>query len=89
MSTDTMQDAGAPPSPVPHPQSARCRVGRARDQLREQLTFLAGIEHELSLLPGTRPERRSDFWLGLIAGSATYLLWALDAEDAACGRKDG
>jgi len=49
--------------------------------MREELTYLAGIEHELSVHPGTPPERRSEYWLGLISGTATYLLWTLDVQD--------
>jgi hypothetical protein len=71
--------------PVPHPRPAACRVTRARARLREDLAYLAQIEHELSVRPGTPPDRRSEYWLGLIQGTATYLLWALDAQDEAEG----
>lgn len=74
---------------IPHSQPAACRVLRARSRLREELACLAGIEHELSVRPGSPPERRSEYWLGLISGTAAYLLWALDAEDEAHGRKSG
>lgn len=73
---------------VPH-RPAACRVERARVRMREELTTLAAIEHELSVRPGTPPEHRSEYWLGIISGTAAYLLWALDAEDAACGRISG
>lgn len=68
-------------TPVPHPSSAVCRVQRAREQLREQLGRLD--ETELSWQAGVPPERRSDYWLGIIAGSSAWLLWTLDAEEKA------
>ena len=71
--------------PVPHPEPAACRVLRARTRMREELDYLAGIQHELSVRPGTPPERRSEYWLGLISGTVAYLLWALDAQDKATG----
>lgn len=70
-------------TPVPHSSSAACRVQRARVQLREELNRLAEVEPELSWRPGVPPERRSDYWLGIIAGSSAWLLWALNAEEAA------
>lgn len=69
------------PRPVPHPEPAACRVRRARARLREELTHLSAIEHELSVHPGTPPEKRSEYWLGLISGTAAWLLWTLDAQD--------
>jgi len=65
---------------VPH-RPVACRVSRARERLREELARLACAE--LSEKPGVPPECRSDYWLGIIQGTATYLLWALDAEETA------
>lgn len=66
---------------LPHPQPVTCRVRRARARMREELAYLAGIEHELSARAGTPPERRSEYWLGIISGTAAYLLWTLDTEE--------
>lgn len=68
--------------PIPRPRAAD-RVRRARELLREELEHVREIEHLLSAEPGVPPERRSDYWLGIISGAATWLLWALDAEDKA------
>lgn len=70
-------------APYPHSRPAACRVRRVREQLREELAHLARIEHLLSCQAGVPPERRSDYWLGIIAGTAAYLVWALDAEETA------
>lgn len=67
---------------IPRPHAAD-RVRRTRELLREELVHLAAIEHTLSAEPGVPPERRSDYWLGIISGVAAYLLWALDAEEKA------
>lgn len=69
------------PTPVPHGRSAGSTVRRARERLEEDLRHLAEIEHELSTDPGTRPERHPDFWLGLLRGTASYLLWTLREQD--------
>ena len=68
--------------PVPRPRAAD-RVRRTRELLREELAHLALIEHTLSCAPGVPPERRSDYWLGIISGVAAYLLWALDEQEKA------
>lgn len=76
-----MTTASMPPA-IPRPRSAD-RVRRAREHLREELVHVREIEHLLSAEPGVLPERRSDYWLGIISGVAAYLLWALDAEEKA------
>ncbi len=68
--------------PIPRPRAAD-RVRRAREHLREELVHVREIEHLLSAEPGVPPERRSDYWLGILSGVAAYLLWALDAEEKA------
>lgn len=73
------------PRPVPHGQPASCVVRRARDRLEEELRYLASIEPELSTAPGTEPERCPDFWLGLLRGTASYLLWTLREQDRTRG----
>jgi len=67
--------------PVPHGRSAGSTVRRARERLEEDLRYLAEIEDELSVSPGTRPERHPEFWLGLLRGTASYLLWTLREQD--------
>ena len=67
---------------VPH-HPAACRVSRARERLREELCRYAVIQQQLSCTPGAPPEFRSDYWLGIISGTASFLLWALDSEEAA------
>lgn len=69
---------------VPH-RPAACRTVRARERMREDLHHLAEIEPRLSCAPGVPPEFRSDYWLGIIAGTAAWLLWALDSEEASRG----
>lgn len=68
-------------APVPHGRSAGSTVRRARERLEEDLRHLAEIEDELSTRPGTQPERHPDFWLGLLRGTASYLLWTLREQD--------
>ena len=68
-------------TPVPHGRSAGSTVRRAREWLEEDLRHLAEIEHELSVSPGTMPERHPDFWLGVLRGTASYLLWTLREQD--------
>ena len=75
--------------PVPHGRSAGSTVRRARDLLEEDLRHLAEIEHELSSRPGTPPERHPDFWLGLLRGTAAYLLWTLREQDKERGMIHG
>lgn len=70
-------------SPPVHRPRAADRVRRAREHLREELVHIREIEHTLSAEPGVPPERRSDYWLGILSGVAAYLLWALDAEEKA------
>ena len=67
--------------PVPHGRSAGSAVRRARERLEEDLRYLAKIEDELSSKPGTTPERNPEFWLGLLRGTAAYLLWTLREQD--------
>jgi hypothetical protein len=68
-------------TPVPHGRSAGSAVRRARERLEEDLRYLAKIEDELSSKPGTTPERNPEFWLGLLRGTAAYLLWTLREQD--------
>ena len=79
--TETCGTGGDIPAPVPRGRSAGSAVRRARERLEEDLRFLAEIEHELSTSPGTRPERHPEFWLGLLRGTASYLLWTLREQD--------
>ncbi len=51
--------------------------------MRDELAYLAEIWPDLSSRTGVPPERRNEYWLGIISGTAAYLLWALDAEDEA------
>lgn len=72
--------------PLPHPEPARCRTLRAREACSEALTYIALIEHDLSYVAGTRPERRPEFWLHHLRVLIGHLLVVLEDEDAACGR---
>ena len=69
--------------PLPHPQPARCRTLRARQACSEALSFLASISGELSTAPGTKPERRYEWWLGHLQLLLGSLLRSLEEEDAA------
>ena len=71
------------PAHTPQGRPASCAVSRARSRLEEELRYLASIEEELSTRPGTKPERHPDFWLGLLRGTAAYLLWTLREQDKA------
>ena len=75
--------------PVPHGQLAAATVRRARERLEEELRYIASIEPDLSTAPGTTPERRPEFWLGLLTGTASYLLWALREQDKAVHNAQG
>lgn len=70
-------------SPVPHPEPASCKTTRARAALTEALERLALIGGEISAAPGTRPERRPEWWLGHLQGLAGYLLLTLEEADHA------
>ena len=76
-------------SPVPRGHLASATVQRARERLEEELRYLSSIEPDLSTAPGTTPERRPEFWLGLLCGTASYLLWALREQDRAVHSAQG
>lgn len=68
--------------PVPHPRPARCRTLRAREACSEALSVLASIQEDLSVVPGTKPERRPEWWLGHLQFLMGNLLLTLEEEDA-------
>lgn len=70
------------PHPVPHPEPSYHRVSRAREACDEALSYIAFIEEELSYAPGTKPERRPEFWLHHLRVLTGNLLLTLEAQDA-------
>jgi hypothetical protein len=62
-------------TPVPHGITAAQRVALATERLRESL----------DRWKATAPQYGSDYWLGIIADSACYLLITLDEQEAVRG----
>jgi hypothetical protein len=70
------------PNPLPHPEPQRDKVARAREACSEALSFIASIEEELSVSPGTKPERRYEFWLHHLRFLTGYLVMTMEENDA-------
>jgi hypothetical protein len=68
--------------PCPHPQPAHHRVLRARQRCSEELDHIAEIRDDISLEPGTPPERRPEYWLDHLRVNLGWLLLTLEDEDA-------
>lgn len=74
------------PFPTPHPEPSGQKVSRARDALSEHVSFVAQIREEISVAPGTVPERHPLWLLETLLDKSVRLLLAMDEADAARSR---